>query len=360
MEKDRNSNIELLRIICICFVIVQHFCENSALGGFSYAMQSGIINLVILRFVYSTARVAVNVFLIISGYFMINMNKRVIGKPLVLYIQMICYNVLLYMIDVLINGGGTVKHLLKIIIIPQNYYVMLYITLYCISPFANKMVSTLTKKQYKNLLFVLFVLFGVYSTGINTLLQVLGETNIVGAYTVSLTGTERGFSIVGFAFMYFIGGYIKLHGLSMKLQTKILCLISSVVITTLISVGIPNISGVMMNYDSIFIIVQATLLFSIFLDINIKSKAVNFIAKSTFGVFLLHYSVLKQVARALNMKEMCSGTIFSLILCLVGSIIGTYVVCVCVDIILRFIVYPLKRRLISSWIWGIAITSLDK
>lgn len=360
MEKNRNSNIELLRIICICFVIIQHFCENSALGAFSYAMQSGITNLAILRCAYSISRVAVNVFVIISGYFMISINKRTIGKPLVLYLQMICYGVLLYAVEVLQTGTGTIKHLLKIIVIPQNYYVMLYITLYCISPFANKMVTVLSKKQYKNLIVILFVLFGVYSTCINTLLQLLGESNIVGAYTVSLTGTGRGFSIVGFVFMYLIGGYIKLYGLNMKTRTRILCLALSVFISTLISVCIPSIAGIMMNYDSIFVIVQAALLFSIFLDVDIKSKTVNFIAKSSFGVFLLHYPILKQVASALNMKGMCSETISSLIICLLESVVGTYVICVCLDVVLRFIVQPLKVKLTSSRLFRTSITALDE
>lgn len=40
-REKRNSNFELLRILCCLAVITEHFCERSAMGGLTYAELGG-------------------------------------------------------------------------------------------------------------------------------------------------------------------------------------------------------------------------------------------------------------------------------------------------------------------------------
>ena len=66
--KERNSNLELLRIISMLLIIMHHY----SIHGFSPNILYYSSNKYILDFLSLEGKLGVNCFILISGYFMIN------------------------------------------------------------------------------------------------------------------------------------------------------------------------------------------------------------------------------------------------------------------------------------------------
>ena len=145
VKKERQSNIELLRILLIIGVIILHYNNKTMGGGFEY-VKYGSINFYILYILESVFICAVNLFMLISGYFMINSMKRSLWKPIELFVQVIIFSLGLYVLKIIVNADDfSVKSLVGRFI-PSNYFVVLYCTVYIISPYINKLMLSLDKK----------------------------------------------------------------------------------------------------------------------------------------------------------------------------------------------------------------------
>lgn len=79
IEKKRESNIELLRILAMIGVIVLHY-NNSEIGGALKYVQPDSLNEIILLALESMFICAVDVFVLITGYFLSNSRKRNLDK----------------------------------------------------------------------------------------------------------------------------------------------------------------------------------------------------------------------------------------------------------------------------------------
>ena len=75
----RNSAIELLRIFAMCGVVMLHYNNESAGGGFLYAQN---INRIVLMLLESVCICAVNLYVLLSGYYLSATTKRRAIKPL--------------------------------------------------------------------------------------------------------------------------------------------------------------------------------------------------------------------------------------------------------------------------------------
>lgn len=94
MQKvQRKSGIELLRIICMLMIIVLHVYTYGGLNQLSNA-QGGRFE-IMSNFMWSFFRTPVNVFMIITGYFM---SKDVLDfkKKLSTHTKGICYDAVLF------------------------------------------------------------------------------------------------------------------------------------------------------------------------------------------------------------------------------------------------------------------------
>lgn len=86
----RQSNIELLRIVAMFFVIAHHYVVNSGVNelfDFSKPVSS---NTLFLQWWGMWGKTAINVFVIITGYFMCS-SKLTLRKILKLYLQVQFY-----------------------------------------------------------------------------------------------------------------------------------------------------------------------------------------------------------------------------------------------------------------------------
>lgn len=237
MQKvQRKSGIELLRIICMLMIIVLHVYTYGGLNQLSNA-QGGRFE-VMSDFMWSFFRTPVNVFMIITGYFMskdvLDFKKSYRRIPKV-YVTMLFYSILLTVLSFIIysnngfspsetannltsadkleiatinklSGRFAVYSIIKMffpLLSKQWYFLTNYVIILLLSPFINKVLVEIDKKQFKILLGLLFVFLSIYPT-ISTMggLKEIFSTNKV-------LPIEYGKSMISFLFMFIIGAYLK-------------------------------------------------------------------------------------------------------------------------------------------------------
>lgn len=131
--KVRDSNIELLRILAIMGVVVLHYNNWNIGGGLRY-VEAGSVNQTVLIILESVFICAVNLFMLITGFFSCTSQKRNLSKVLMLLLQVSVFRMIRYLKTTgeVISGSGFL-----LILLPVNYFVILYTAVYLISPYVN-------------------------------------------------------------------------------------------------------------------------------------------------------------------------------------------------------------------------------
>ncbi len=315
----RSSNIELLRILSIIGVIVLHYNNRSIGGGLDY---SDGINNVILSVLESAFISAVNIFVLISGYFMSKSQKRNIIKPFQLIIQVIIFSETIYLIKCVTGSMPfSIKSLFSHLI-PCNYFVILYVALYFISPFLNIIMDKLNKKQSGVFILMLTLVFSLWNTCVD-FLQLITDREWQGLSTIGMKGSQSGYTIVNFVLMYLIGSYIRKCYTEKNSIGTVKLTVTLAGIIAVLTVWQYLDSGSALAYFNPLVILEAVIMFLLFLKIRLQSRIVNTLSKATFSVFLLHTYMLPYI----KIEHFVKGNPFLMIVHIVLSCILIYIVC---------------------------------
>ena len=287
----RQSNLELLRILAVIGVFVLHFYHPNGGGGISLCESS--INELILRILESIFISSVNIFVLITGYFMSQSSTGSITliKPLSLIVQVVIYNLLTYLFLISIgvfefSFGGFLYRLL-----PINWFVIIYVTLYCISPILNRVTCSISWKQYKKILIILLFFFSIYPTAVDAMILRFNNP-FNGLSSIGLMGSQEGYTIVQFCLMYLIGGYLYRYPLKLSRSKLLIFILLCVCIICLWSYLDKPIVGALgstaWEYCNPFVILEAVLIFSLFSKVTFYDSIINKLAISCFSFYLLH------------------------------------------------------------------------
>lgn len=344
MNKKRNSNIELLRIISILMVVISHYSVHNCI-------ENSLLPLGINRFlleIFSLGNIGVILFVMITGYFMIeNKNEGRVIKLLVLYMQVLFYSLGVYLIFTLFGYEVfSIKELIKYMfpfIFCRYWFVNAYIILYLLSPFINKFLNDLIKKDYLKYLLLLLVLFSILPT--------FTKMNFYGN------------EIIQFILFYSLGAFFKKYPDNIFKNKKFnwLTLVISVILLLLSVVVIDMLE----NYysfdyiDSIYFFSRNSslaILFSVSffnLFINKKmyySKFINTLSSLVFGIYLLSdHNIVRKFLwfDLLNNAKYVLSNYF--ILHFIFSILLVFIICGIVEFVRkntleRFILYVLNNK----------------
>lgn len=156
--KERYSNFELLRIVSIVLILLMHSysqIENPLLS----------VNRFMGSILGAVGNIGVSLFILLSGYFKMNFKSF-------RFVQLILLTTLYSIIVHIINYGikfdmGMVE---AILVIPlyNNWFITCYLILMLICPWLNTFIETQEKGNYVKLLFLLFIVFSVIPTLLNT------------------------------------------------------------------------------------------------------------------------------------------------------------------------------------------------
>ena len=96
---NRDSNIELLRISCIFGVIILHYA-NTEIGKALLYVNHESINYYVLMFMINISICSVNLFMLISGYYLSNNFKAILIKPIKLLFAVVLFKLAIYFTNV--------------------------------------------------------------------------------------------------------------------------------------------------------------------------------------------------------------------------------------------------------------------
>lgn len=346
----REANIDLLRSICAIFVVFEHFCETSVHNAFGFTLESSIAAYVLLRLIYGIARTAVPVFFLLSGYLSVFSTKQRLGKVINLFVMTGVYQFLQGLAIFVVNhrSGESGSDLLNVIcrLFPQNYYLYLFSALYCFSPYINKALTNLGRKNHFRLIVILFSLFSLWSTGINTICALTDNMDATSWYFTSRTGTSMGFNIANFTMVYIIGCYLRLYYKPNR-KKDVCCacvvLICSTIITSTSKILFPTFSKAFMYYDSVFVIVSAVALTIVFLNISMKQdKIICLMGMHTYGVFLIHGFASACVEKVFSIEETVSKGLVGTLLGIVIFVLGVYILALIMTTVVELMASPIN------------------
>lgn len=270
----RNSNIELLRIVSMLLVLLIHFTSVHLMPS-PETLTTDTANTVLNLSLRSISFVCVNCFILISGYFGIHWKIRSFSNLIFQILFWLAIGVAFAKIIGIHYDGSIFSACMSMI--NGRWFIPAYISLYIVAPLLNAFIEKSTTKQ----LLRYIIIFYIFST-------------IFGYFMFSEEFNE-GMSLISLIGFYLTGAY--LHR-----EDKVLSKLSSwswlglyfasALLLIVISIGLfkLNISSLIFGYLNPIIILQSVFLFMFFERLKIgKHKWINFIAASAFSVYLFHF-----------------------------------------------------------------------
>ena len=270
-SQQRASNFELCRLISMFYIVVYHlFIHNvEVTGDFYYT-----------RALTSIFFIGVPVFVMISGYFGI---KASVKGFLSLVSQIVFYSLIALLICHFVFNEPISKGNICGIIFPvtktEYWFVSTYMLLYILSPFINRMINVLTKKQFIALLITLLVsvcYWGGLMNGPNS-----GDR-----------------SIMTFLLFYCVGRFIHIYystDLALPSILKrpwflyaLLILLFFILVSFLPEPFNRGVNVLVSAYNRIGVVILSALFILCFQSLKIQRRWINIMAKSTFAVYLIH------------------------------------------------------------------------
>ena len=285
--KKRDLNFEILRIFSIFLIILHHYALK---GGLDAELDTFSINKLISNFIVIGGKVGVNLFVLISGYFLINSKfsmKKIIQIVLqVLFYSVIC-GILAYFLD-LKDAKWVIKSFF-----PISYriywFATAYVGLYLLSPFINKLLNSITKKQHKYLLLILLIMLSL-------------------THSILLSSEPYMNDIAWVIFVYMIAAYIKKYDIIEPKRNcyKFIAIFGYIImfligaLCTYLAQKIQIAEEGIHYYtsmNSIICLITSIAIFMCFKNIKISdkyNKVICFFSSASFGVYLFHDSAIRE------------------------------------------------------------------
>ncbi|WP_028235549.1 acyltransferase family protein [Pseudobutyrivibrio sp. MD2005] len=328
----RDSNIELLRIISIIGVFILH--QNGGIISQSEGVNTGTLYLLECFFIGS-----VNLFMLISGYFMSERHTVSIWKAVNLLFMVSFFKFIRYFTGLYISGG--VFELVTFLksIVPSNQFINLYLTVYIFSPFIGFMTGKLSREQMKRLLIIEIILFSIIPTFFYIINDIF-QLSISTLWTVTVDGAASGYSVVNYFLMFSVGIYIRRYGQEKKFTNLLLKFGVCVVLLFFLTVGAELLHEggrwTIWAYCNPLVIWIAVLWFELFRKFKFKSYFINHLSRSVIVMFLIH----RDFFTLINMEYIATENAVLMVMHILGNGLVIYMI---------------------SWgIWAIYINTIEK
>lgn len=271
----RNSNIELLRIVAMFLVLIDHSGYMSIDPPTSEEVYSAPILSMARYCSQSFSSICVNVFVLISGWFGIKTRISRITEFLFqcYFICFVSYFVLLVMgITAPMSLGGWVNFF----VLGDLWFVMAFLLLYLMAPMMNMFIESLNQKQ------VLYFLLAFLTI------------QFLHGFVIQVTWFDKGMSPLTLMSLYMIGRYMRLYPNRFTTMSRWMDIIIYAVVSiigavlTFIGVRFGAEGYRFFSYASPTIIMASVYFFLFFTKISFKNQLINWIAASAFAVYVLN------------------------------------------------------------------------
>ncbi|MCR5674770.1 MAG: acyltransferase [Lachnospiraceae bacterium] len=289
----RDANFELLRVLAMAMVIVLHYLYH---GGLLPSAGSPLTaGTVTGAFIESFCIAAVNIWVLISGYFLSQTGVS-LRRILRLVAEVLFYTVAITGVMFMAGAGsgtyqgayGLLEEYLFPISAEHYWFATAYVFMYLFAPLMNKGVLVLTRKQLKF-----------------TILGLLFWFSFIKSFVpVAFPTDDYGYGFGWFLTLYLIAAYMRKYDVRILNSGRgglLVYAVSSALIFALkLAVHMVNLRtgrlasfyGTPFDYNYILCLTAALGIFSAFRYLKLKegwlAQAVRFVAPLTFGVYLLH------------------------------------------------------------------------
>lgn len=284
-KTQRNVSLDLLRILSMLLIIFLHSIDHS--GVLEQAENCGTSMYLYVRYMYALCQVCVNLYIMLSGYFMITSKFR-LQKLISLWMEAAFYSFIFKLLFMLTGAESFSVTSLASCFFPiltgRYWFLTIYVGMYALSPFMNMLVRALDKKQHLLLNLTLFALMSLWSS----IHPAIAGMNSGG-----------GWGLAWFVVLYLAAAWLRLyytprrkHAMSCFAAFLLIPLLMAVAYC-LIPVGmVHSIANNWFSYDAAPVYIMTLCLFIGFLNIDIRSarlsKMILRIAPLTLGVYLIH------------------------------------------------------------------------
>ena len=293
--KERQANFELLRILSMVMVISLHYLIKGKITV-PLSQDTSLVNLT-AWLLQSFCIVAVNVYVLISGYFLLEVEWS-LKKLIYLTVQVWFYSVGVALLCQLLAVGEVRRWDLydwMAVLLPfqmeHYWFATAYLVMYLFSPVIKAAIKQLKKQELERVIFLLLLFFSV------------GKSLI----PIKVSTDQYGYDFGWFLCLCLIAGYIKVYGIGWfnRIRKGLLVYFIfaagifaySVVLGILSKKGLPLTYAMDMNYSYNHILVLAASLGIFYGFKYMKPKRTPWInllckvAPYTFGVYLLHENI---------------------------------------------------------------------
>lgn len=277
----RDTGIDLLRVLAMGLIVLHHLMLH---GGLTTVFPAFSPSGLTIHLFNAVTRCAVNVYALISGYVMVRSHfrpSRLIG----LWLQVVFYGLLAVLCLPLMGGSMQPLQFFSAVTPVSHdsyWYFTCYFVVFCLSPFLNLLLHTLTRQQNRLMLLMLTMLFSILPTFMLT-------------DRFQLNG---GYHPVWLMVMYLFGGAMRLHGVPrFGGRMKTLAVIAGCILLgwgfrlAALGANAKWLEECLLQYTAPTVLVCSIALFSLLAGQKLPdwlSRTVIALSPLTFGVYLIH------------------------------------------------------------------------
>ena len=262
MIKDRQTNIELCRLISIIMVMLLHTTWQSLgpeMNFWAYFLEGFTI-------------IGVNVFVLITGYFSASPKKSSL-----INLVFIClfWGIIRVICRFVYDAPVTYQYLF--FVTKSNWFIASYIGLLLFAPILNLFCSTVNKR----------VLWG----GVIILLLYELWFDWMPPYPETRIGAKNGYSVLSFIILYLLARAVKLYGLPQQFSKWSFFIYTGCSLMIALVAQVTENQRLCFAYNNPLVILSSLAFLMMFKGMNLQSKLINHLAKSTLGVLLGHSAI---------------------------------------------------------------------
>lgn len=326
----REGNFEVLRTLAMFFIVVYH-CLTHGIGGaygFDIVQPICFSNLLFSDFMLVFCSIAVNLYVMISGYFLVDLSfklSRIVRTWTIACFYSCLITVLFMIMNFIPFNIISIGKSFFPISTDAYWFVTQYIGLLVLSPFLAVMVRQLSYRQY-----LFLIICGAFIC-----LSIIPDFPFGKRYNVA-----HGNSMWSFAYLFLIAGFVK-HHLKLFSKARLLLIVVILSLLTLVCEVYLGYNKDMaylywLNYNGLPFVLSVTV-FMLVRQIRVPQNgfwnSLVKIAPYTFGVYLIHDHLLVRewLWTKIPMRSCCDLLFYPLIV--IGICAGIFVVASMIDII---------------------------
>ena len=291
-KKTRQANMELLRIIAMLMVVILHYLSKGQ-AIVPMSENTGVLNLT-LWFVEALCIVTINLYILISGYFLLDAEWK-ISRLITLWFQVMFYSLGVPVICLVLGIGEVNRwgvydwvNVLFPVQMEHYWFITAYVVLYLLIPALSMGVKKMNKRQHRMVIVGLLLVFSIPKS----------------ILPIGIPTDRFGYDFGWFLCLFMIVSYIRIYGISFLCNK---CRAFGIYLGAIVGIwGLSFIYGMLSQrgfpftyaadmpycYNHILVLIAAVALFCMFRYIEIPegrlAAIICRISPYTLGVYLLH------------------------------------------------------------------------